>query len=175
MHHISLQGFCLGELYASPHNRFWETFHVALGINSGGVFNTQQTGLRFLSWIFLAGSYSTRFKLWYDFIYISTVHITHLILYSIRILIILSDMVNSIFPLFIHRGLNIVHHLRLFFRVSSSSSYWLLIKCGRIRIWTLQSISIYLILSHYLEETGHRSSRCGYIQCAAKYIGVCFF
>ena len=53
-------------------------FYVALGINSGGMFNTQQTGLRLLSRVFLAGNYTTRSILQHDFIYITDVHVADL-------------------------------------------------------------------------------------------------
>ena len=77
-------------------------------MNSGGVFNNQQTGMRFLSRVFLAGNYTAHSLLWHYFVDISAVHKTDLIYCSIRILTILSDMVNFILPLIIHRGLNMV-------------------------------------------------------------------
>ena len=139
---------------------FWcLRFHVALGMNAGGVFNNQQTGLCFLSSVFLAGKYTTRSMLWHDSIHITTVHTTDLnVLCSIRILIIMNAMVASLLPMFIHRGLNMVRHMCLFYiwvSISSTvttefSSNGGVLEHG-LFIPLVLVISIYLIGSHYFE------------------------
>ena len=73
-------------------------FLIALGINSGGVFNTLNTGLCVLSRVFLDGNY-TKGILWYDFIHITAVHLTGLNVLFHSYFYSMSEMFTSILPL----------------------------------------------------------------------------
>ena len=59
-----------GMYWASVQSLGFDQFHVALGILSGGVLYTQQTGLRFLPVVFLPCSYTTRIFLGHSLIHI---------------------------------------------------------------------------------------------------------
>ena len=103
--------------------RCWTSFHsflissvsVVLGTNSGGVLNTQPTGLRSLSRVLLAGDYTTRSVLLHDFIHVTAVNATdpNILFHSYSDY--LRDMVTSILLMFIYRGLNMAYHSCSFF------------------------------------------------------------
>ena len=90
-------------------------FRIALGINPGGVLNTEQMGLRFSCSVFLAGNFSTCIISLHEFIHITAVHETDLDMLFHSYFEYLSDMVASILSMFVHMGLNMLHHLCLFF------------------------------------------------------------